>query len=349
MTSAPVTWPQVLSILSAGHELDTRQLSWAMSEVLQGSATPAQISAFAVLLRAKGETSGEIVALLDTLLEHATPIDLPTDVVDIVGTGGDRAGTVNISTMAGIVAAGAGARVVKHGNRAASSKSGAADVLEALGVSLSIEPARQREVLDAAGIVFLFAPVYHPSFRYAGPVRREIGVPTVFNILGPLGNPARPASMAFGIADEATAPVVAEVLSQRGVRGLVFHGQDGLDELTTTTRSRVWLLGDGTVTEDLLDATALGLPAAAPADLVGGDAQHNARIAREVFAGAPGAVRDVVLLNAAAALVAFRGVDARPLTDQLAEQVQVAARSIDEGAAERTLAAWVAASRRVTG
>lgn len=343
------TWPTVLSTLSSGSPVDADQLTWAMSQVLQGEATPAQISAFAVLLRAKGETPDEIVALLDTMLQHATSIELPRDVVDIVGTGGDRSGTVNISTMAGIVTAGAGARVVKHGNRAASSKSGAADVLEALGVALHVPAERQREVLEATGIVFLFAPLYHPSFRFAAPVRREIGVPTVFNILGPLGNPARPSAMAFGIADAAMAPVVAGVLSRRGVRGLVFHGRDGLDELTTTTRSQVWLLRDGEVVEDVLDATVLGLPAATPDDLVGGDAEHNARVAREVLDGAAGRVRDVVLLNAAAALVAHRGLDRRPLTEQLAEQLEVAARSIDSGAATRVLDTWVAASQRAAG
>lgn len=343
------TWPTVLSSLSAGAELDADQAAWAMSQVLQGEATPAQISAFAVLLRAKRETPGELVALLDTTLEHATPVDLPHDVVDIVGTGGDRSGTVNISTMSGIVAAGAGARVVKHGNRAASSKSGAADVLEALGVALDVPAQHQRAVLDAAGIVFLFAPLYHPSFCFAAPVRREIGVPTVFNILGPLGNPARPASMAFGIADATTAPLVAGVLSQRGVRGLVFHGRDGLDELTTTTRSQVWLLRDGEVVEEHLDATELGLPAATADDLVGGDAAHNARVAREVLAGTPGPVRDVVLLNAAAALVAHRGPDRRPLTEQLAGQVDAAAHSIDSGAAARVLDTWITASQAARG
>ncbi|HEX2857445.1 MAG TPA: anthranilate phosphoribosyltransferase [Propionibacteriaceae bacterium] len=340
-----VTWPRVLSALSSRHDLGRDEIRWAMGEVLSGEATPAQIAAFSVLLRAKGESAEEIAALLEVTLANATPIDIDREGVDIVGTGGDRAGTVNISTMAAITAAGAGARVIKHGNRAASSRSGTADCLEALGVSLTVPPARQAEVFAAAGIVFLFAPLYHPSFRFAGPVRKEIGVPTLFNILGPLGNPARPAAMAFGVADAAMARLVADVLAVRGTRGLVFHGRDGLDELTTTTTSQVWVVRDGSVSEHELDARALGLARAGASDLVGGDAAHNAAVAREIFGGASGPVRDVVLLNAAAALVAYRGVDDRPLDEQFAEQIVRAARSIDSGAASDTLERWVAASR----
>ena len=344
MTSQ-VTWPRVLSALSARHDLSRDEIQWAMGEVLSGEATPAQIAAFSVLLRAKGESAAEIAALLEVTLANATPIDIDAEGVDIVGTGGDRAGTVNISTMSAITAAGAGARVIKHGNRAASSRSGTADCLEALGVSLAVPPARQAEVLARAGIVFLFAPLYHPSFRFAGPVRKEIGVPTLFNILGPLGNPARPAAMAFGVADPAMARLVADVLAVRGTRGLVFHGRDGLDELTTTTTSQVWVVREGTVSEHELDATLLGLARAGASDLMGGDAAHNAAVAREIFAGARGPVRDVVLLNSAAALVAYRGVDERPLEVQFAEQIERAAASIDSGAAAETLEKWITASR----
>lgn len=347
MTPPPeVTWPQVLSALSARHDLGGDELRWAMGRILSGEATPAQIAAFSVLLRAKGESPSELATLLDVTLANATPIAIDREGVDIVGTGGDRAATVNISTMAGITAAGAGARVIKHGNRAASSRSGTADCLEALGVALNVPPARQAEVLDEAGIVFLFAPLYHPSFRFAGPVRKEIGVPTLFNILGPLGNPARPTSMAFGVADVTMARLVADVLAARGTRGLVFHGNDGLDELTTTTSSQVWVVRDGTVTEHELDPTALGLARAGASDLTGGDAVHNAAVARDIFAGARGPVRDVVLLNAAAALVAHEGVDGRPLEEQFAEQIVRATESLDSGAATATLDRWVAATRR---
>ncbi len=347
MTSpGEVTWPQVLSALSGRHDLERDELRWAMGQILSGEATPAQIAAFSVLLRAKGESPAELAVLLDVTLANATPIEIDREGVDIVGTGGDRAATVNISTMAGITAAGAGVRVIKHGNRAASSRSGTADCLEALGVALNVPPARQAEVLDAAGIVFLFAPLYHPSFRFAGPVRKEIGVPTLFNILGPLGNPARPSSMAFGVADVTMARLVADVLAARGTRGLVFHGRDGLDELTTTTSSQVWIVRDGTVTEHELDPSSLGLARAGASDLTGGDAAHNAAVAREIFAGVTGPVRDVVLLNAAAALVAHRGVDERPLEAQFAEQIARAAESIDSGAASATLDRWVAATQR---
>lgn len=348
MVNSAANWPQVLASLSARDNLDADAARWAMSQVLSGEATPAQIAAFSVLLRAKGESAAEIDVLLEEMLANATAISVPSDGVDIVGTGGDRAGTVNISTMSAIVAAAAGARVIKHGNRAASSRSGTADCLEALGVSLTVPPARQREVLDAAGIVFLFAPMYHPSFRFAGPVRREIGVPTVFNMLGPLGNPARPSAMAFGVADVKMAELIAAVLARRGTRGLVFHGRDGLDELTTTTTSQVWVLRQGTVTETELDASALGLAPAAPDDLLGGEPAHNAEVARQVFHGATGPVRDVVLLNAAAGLVAFHGVDERPLNEQFSERINQAAVAIDSGAATTTLDNWVRASQAAT-
>lgn len=339
-----ITWPEVLGLLAARRDLDADQTRWGMEQILAGEATPAQIAAFSVLLRAKGESPDELTAMLEVLLANATPLPLSGDGVDIVGTGGDRAGTVNISTMAGITAAGAGAKVLKHGNRAASSRSGAADCLEALGVNLTVEPGRQQHVLDTAGIVFLFAPMYHPSFRFAGPVRKEIGIPTLFNMLGPLGNPARPEAMAYGVADVQMAPLVAGVLARRGVRGLVFHGDDGLDELTTTTTSEVWVVRDGRVEETELDPTRLGLASATPDDLRGGDAAHNARVAREVLSGATGPVRDVVLLNAAAALVAYAGVDDRPLEEQFAAGIDRAARSIDGGSAIATLDTWIEVS-----
>ncbi len=343
-TPDEVTWPDVLGVLAGRGDLTDDQTRWAMGQVLAGEATPAQIAAFSVLLRSKGESPAELAVMLDVLLANATPIDLTSEGVDIVGTGGDRAGTVNISTMAGITAAGAGATVIKHGNRAASSRSGTADCLEALGVNLTVDPSRQQHVLDTAGIVFLFAPMYHPSFRFAGPVRKEIGIPTMFNMLGPLGNPARPAAMAYGVADARMAPLVAQVLARRGVRGLVFHGNDGLDELTTTTSSRVWIVRDGEVTETSLDPSVLGLAAATPADLRGGDAAYNAQVARQVLGGATGPVRDVVLLNAAAALLAFDGLDERPLEEQFADAIARAAASIDKGKASAVLDTWIAES-----
>ena len=341
------TWPDVLTGLIAGDDLSAQTVGWAMDEILAGNATPVQLAGFLVALRAKGETVDEIAGLAGGMLARATPISLPTEAVDVVGSGGDRANTVNVSTMAAIVAAGAGVKVVKHGNRAASSACGAADVLEALGVALDVPPARQADVLAEAGIVFLFAPLYHPSLRYAGTARRELGIQTPFNFLGPLANPARPAAQAVGIANARMAQIVAGVLAARGTRGLVFHGDDGLDELTTTTTSDVWLIADHRVQPTTLNPADLGLAPAARDDLLGGDAAHNASIVRGVLDGVKGPVRDIVLLNAAAALLAFAGPDLDgDLTAQLADQLQVAARAIDSGAAAEALSRWVAASTR---
>lgn len=345
------TWPDVLSRLVAGGDLDAEHTDWAMNQVLSGEATPAQIAGFMVALQAKGVTRDELSGLVTGMLANARPLDLPTrEAVDIVGTGGDRANTVNVSTMAAMVAAAAGATVVKHGNRAASSACGTADCLEALGVALDVPPDRQAEVLQAAGIVFLFAPVYHPSLRHAAVPRRELGIRTPFNFLGPLANPAQPAAVALGVADGRMAAIMAGVLADRGLRGLVFHGADGLDELTTTTASDVWVVAAGTVRATRLDPAELGLPRADPASLVGGDPAHNAGIVRATFAGEPGPVRDIVVLNAAAALLAHDGPDiAASLADQVAPRLRRAAEAIDSGAATALLERWVAASAAARG
>ncbi len=316
-----------------------------MGQILSGAASPAQLAAFVVALRAKGETVEEISGLADTMIEFATPIEIVGDAVDVVGSGGDRSNTVNISTMAAIVAAGAGARVVKHGNRAASSACGAADVLEALGVVLDLAPHAQREVVDEVGIGFLFAIQYHAGLRHASVPRRELGIPTTFNFLGPLANPAQPIAQAVGVADRRMAGLLAGVFAGRGNQGLVVHGGDGLDELTTTTTSDVWVYADGVVTASEFDPADLGVARASVADLVGGDARHNADVVHGVLAGQPGPVRDVVLINAAAALVA----DAKPSPDDLLGQFETqlvrATEAIDSGAARDKLKAWVAATR----
>ncbi|MFV0406792.1 MAG: anthranilate phosphoribosyltransferase [Propioniciclava sp.] len=337
------SWADVLTGLVAAHDLTAEQASWAMNEILTGEATSAQIAGFLVALQAKGPTAAEIGGLITGMLDQARPIELhATDAVDIVGTGGDRANTVNVSTMAAMVAAAAGAAVIKHGNRAASSACGTADCLEALGVVLDLAPHRQPEVFEATGIVFLFAALYHPSLRHAAVPRRELGIRTPFNVLGPLANPARPAAAALGVADAATATLMADVLAARGTRGVVFHGADGLDELTTTSASQVWLVVDGQVHPTRLDPQDLGIPRAAPADLVGGDPRHNAQIVRDTFGGTPGPVRDIVILNAAAALLAAAGPDpSLSLTDQFVPQVERAAAAIDSGAAASLLTRWV--------
>lgn len=317
-----------------------------MGEVLSGNATPVQIAGLAVALRAKGETVDELTGLSEAMLAHARPVDLPTQAVDIVGTGGDRANTVNISTMAAMVAVAAGAKTVKHGNRAASSACGTADVLEELGLVLDLEPPQQRRIFDELGIVFLFAAHYHPSLRHAATARRELGISTSFNFLGPLANPARPEAQAVGVADQRMAGLMAGVLTRRGRRGLVFHGGDGLDELTTTTTSDVWTFADGACTRGVFDPADLGIARAQKADLVGGGPEVNAQAVRDTFAGKPGAVRDIVTLNAAAALLAYDTPDVRgDLTAQLGERLDRARAAIDDGSAERLLTSWVEATR----
>lgn len=336
------SWPQILTALLSGTDLPAESTAWAMNEIMSGQATAAQIAGFVVALRAKGETVAEVEGLVRAMYEHATPISVGGRVVDVVGTGGDRAHTVNISTMAAIVAAAAGAPVVKHGNRAASSACGAADLLEELGVRLDLAPERVERISAEVGITFCFAPVFHPALRHAAVPRRELGVPTTFNFLGPLANPARPAAQAVGVADARMAGIVAGVLAGRGVSALVFRGDDGLDELTTTTTSRVWLVRDGEVREQRLDPAWLGIEPAPAEALRGGEAPHNAAVARRVLAGEPGPVRDAVLLNAAAALVAHEGVRDR-LADQLREAFARAQQAVDSGEAAALLDRWVAA------
>jgi anthranilate phosphoribosyltransferase len=311
------SWPGLLTALLRREDLDADATAWAMGEIMRGEATPAQVAGFVVALRAKGETVDEVEGLVRAMYEHVTPITITGRSVDVVGTGGDRAQTVNISTMAAIVAAGAGARVVKHGNRAASSACGAADLLEELGIRLDLPPDDVARMVDEVGITFCFAPLFHPALRFAAAPRRELGVPTTFNFLGPLANPARPSAQAVGVADARMAGIMAGVFARRGVSALVFRGDDGLDELTTTTTSRVWVVRDGEVAEETFDPASLGIPPASPESLRGADAPHNADVTRQLLAGEPGPVRDTVLLNAAAALVAHepgRGT----LTDQLA-------------------------------
>jgi anthranilate phosphoribosyltransferase len=284
------------------------------------------------------------------MLAHATPITIPGPVTDLVGTGGDGAHTVNVSTMAAIVAAAAGARMVKHGNRAASSACGAADVLEALDVVIDLPPAATEALFDEIGIAFLFASLYHPALRHAGPVRRDLGVPTAFNYLGPLTNPARPTSLAVGVADPRMGHVVADVLAARGNSAIVFHGE-GIDELTTTGPSTVWVVADGAVSPAEFDPAALGLPRASLDSLRGGDPAHNAGVVRAVLAGEPGPVRDIVLLNAAAGLAAADGLaqaaSADALIKALTDGLARAAEAVDSGAAEALLARWAATSHRL--
>ncbi|MEU3539461.1 anthranilate phosphoribosyltransferase [Streptomyces paromomycinus] len=337
------TWPGVLDALLQGRDLGADDTAWAMDRIMRGEATDAQIAGFAVALRAKGETVAEITGLVRAMYAHANLIDVPGPSVDIVGTGGDGAKTVNISTMSSIVVAGTGAKVVKHGNRAASSASGASDVLEKLGVNLDLTPRRVVEVAEEAGITFCFAVKFHPSLRHVAPARRELGIRTTFNVLGPLTNPAKVRAQATGVADARMAPILAGVLAERGSSALVFRGDDGLDELTTTATSKVWVVRDGGVREETFDPRDVGIGLVPVEALRGADASYNADVARRLLGGETGPVRDAVLLNSAAALVALEPT-AAPLDEQIAAGIERAAEAVDSGAARRALERWVAAS-----
>jgi anthranilate phosphoribosyltransferase len=345
---ARTTWPALLGALIRGDSLTSDESEWAMNEIMEGAATPSQIAGFGVALRIKGTSVAEMTGLARAMLAHATPIGVTGQLTDLVGTGGDGARTVNVSTMGTIVAAAAGARMIKHGNRAASSACGAADVLEALGVVIDLPPAASEELADEVGVAFLFAPLYHPALRYAGPTRSELGVPTVFNFLGPVANPAQPSALAVGVFDPQLGGVIAGVLAGRGCSALVFRGSDGLDELTTTGPSEIWVVHDGAVARTEFSPAELGLAPASLADLRGGDAAQNASVARAVLAGERGPVRDIVLLNAAAALAATAGVpDPEALTAALADGYARAAQAVDSGAASSLLDRWIQASRRL--
>jgi anthranilate phosphoribosyltransferase len=333
-------WPAVLSRLVTGEDLTGDEAAAAMRRIMSGEATPAQVSAFVVALRAKGETPEEVAGLAAIMLELAPPVETPGPVIDTCGTGGDRAGTINVSTIAAIVAAGAGAVVAKHGNRAASSKCGSADLLEALGVTIGLQPEGVARCLDEAGIGFIFAPVFHSSMRHAAGPRRELGIPTVFNFLGPLTNPARPRGQVVGVAEARMQPVLAGVLADRGTRAFVVRGGDGIDEITTTGPTQVYDVEGGAAEVRELDPESLGLPVASPEHLTGGDPDRNAEIARAVLGGERGPARDIVLLNGAAALaVAGRAADVQ-------EGLAQAAESIDSGRAASVLDRWVEASAR---
>jgi anthranilate phosphoribosyltransferase len=343
------SWSSVLTSLLAREDLSVADAAWAMDQVMSGEATEAQLAAFLIALRAKGETVDEIVGFRDAILDHAVPLDVDPMALDIVGTGGDRFGTVNVSTTASIVAAAAGVPVIKHGNRAASSSSGSSDVLAALGIDLTLPPERVAEVLRSTGITFAFASAFHPGFANAGPVRSQLGVPTVFNFLGPLCNPARPEASAVGVATLDRIPLIVGVFQTRGATALVFRGDDGLDELSTTGHSHVWEVSRGLVTEHDIDPRDLGIPRARIEDLLGKDAAYNAAVVRAVLAGQEGPVRDIVLLNAAAGLVSYE-LASDPsrvqvsILDRFRSHMAVAAQAIDSGAAAAKLEEWVEAT-----
>jgi len=341
MTAPTPLWPDVVARLVHGDDLAPEQVERAMSAILEGQASDAQIAGFAVALRAKGETAAELAAIVRTMMRYATRVDVPVDgpLVDTCGTGGDRSGTVNVSTMAALVAAGAGVRIAKHGNRAASSDCGSADVLEALGVVIDLGADGVGRCIDEAGIGFCFAPRFHSAMRFAGPARRELGAPTTFNFLGPLANPAGARRQALGVSDPAMAERMTGALADLGTeRALVFYGHDGLDELTVTTTSTVVELEAGAVRTYVVDPVELGIKPAERVALAGGDAAGNAQVAHQVLAGKHGPVRDIVALNAAAALVVG------DVASDLAEGVEAAQASIEDGRAAAALDAFVRVS-----
>lgn len=336
-------WPQIFTALLARRQLQPEQTQWAMQEILEGRATQAQIASFGVLMRAKDETPEEMEDLLAVMLEHATSVRVPGPVLDVVGTGGDRAHTVNVSTMSAIVVAAAGARVVKHGNRAASSKSGSADVLAALGVKVDLPPEAVAPVLEQLGIAFCFAPVFHPALKHAADARKELGVATFFNILGPLANPARPAAALIGCAFEPMAAVMADVLHRQGVRALVVRGLDGLDEVSIEGPTTVWDATGARVVNTTFTPETFAVPRSPLSSLRGGDATRNAELARAVLEGAPGPIRDVVVANSAAAWAAWAAVSSpdRSLTARIDEGLGRVTEALDSGAALTLLDRWI--------
>jgi anthranilate phosphoribosyltransferase len=326
------SWAQTITKLLNGSSLDEAETAAAMTEVMEGAATPAQIAGFVVALRAKGETTEEVVGLVKTMRGYAAPLRVEGDLLDTCGTGGDRAGTFNVSTAAALVCAGAGVKVAKHGNRAASSRSGSADVLEALGVRIDLPPEGVEACIEEAGIGFCFAPVFHPAMRHAGVPRRELGIPTIFNFLGPLTNPAGATMQSLGVSDPRMLERMVDTLNRLGSkRVLAFHGHGGLDELSTSGPSQVLDLKDGAKSTWTVEPAELGLDTSATEDVSGGSPEENAAQMRDVLSGTSGPRRDIVILNAAAGLVAAGRAE------DMAGGLTIAAEAIDSGAAERAL------------
>jgi anthranilate phosphoribosyltransferase len=340
-------WELHISRLRSGLDLEPVEVQWCMNEILTGNAEIEVIKEFLLALKAKGETSSEVGALVDQMYEHCAPITINERAVDTVGTGGDGAHTINISTSAAIVAAAAGVKVVKHGNRAASSKSGSADLLEALGININLDGTDVEKTFSELGIGFCFAPVFHPAMRFAAPARKELATPTVFNILGPMANPAKPQAAAIGVASESMHLVMAQVLSNRGVDGFVFRGDDGLDEITLATTTSVLTIGADGITRGLIDPLDFGIERAPIAALVGGDSVENAHITTAIFAGEKGAPRDAVVLNAAAAIAAYEARFDLNLHERMALGVSRAIDAIDSGASTRLVSKWAELSQQL--
>lgn len=344
-------WPAILGKLLRKDELERAEADWAMTQIMAGDASEAQVGAFMLALRSKGESPTELAGLVDVMLRNAVILDTGNDAVDIVGTGGDMVGTVNISSMAAILTSAAGVPVMKHGSRSASGKTGSSEMLEVLGIRLDLSPERVSDVFREVGITFFFAPVFHPAMRYVAPIRRELGIPTTFNFLGPLANPAQPMATSLGVADASVAPLMAAEMAARGRSALVFRGSDGLDELTTTGISRIWQVSGGEVVESEFNPASLGISKASLEQLIGGDPQHNAHVAKSLFENpSAGPISDIVKLNAAAGLVAYELAKdsskvSADLDSRFADAYQKVTVTLESGAAAEKLSQWMAATQ----
>jgi len=335
-----MSWELIIKSLSDKSDLSNEQITWAMSQILEGKASNDEIKQFLTGLKSKGESAAEVEALVAQMYSYSASINITERSVDTVGTGGDGANTINISTAAAIVTNAAGARVVKHGNRAASSKSGSADLLEALGIKIDLTGAEVEQTVYKIGIGFCFAPVFHSSMKYAATARKELGVPTVFNILGPLANPAKPKACAIGVARAELLPLMAQVLLDQGKEGFVFRGDDGLDEVSLSTTTQVIQISDGELNESVFNPADLGIASAPISELAGGDAAYNAQMTLKIFSGEKGAMRDAVTLNAAFAIAAFKADFNLPLQTQIANGFVLANKAIDSGAALSVVKKW---------
>jgi len=341
MSEKVASWASIIAILADGEELSPDLARWAMNEILQDQATKDEIKSFLLGVQAKGESPAEVQAFLDVMFAHSAPISISGRAVDPVGTGGDGANTINISSTAAIIAAAAGAKVIKHGARAASSTSGAADLLEALGVNIDLDGQAVAACFDELGIGFCFAPKFHPAMRFAAPARKELGQASVFNILGPLANPAKPRAMALGVAKERVLPLMAKVLMDRGTEGFLFRGDDGLDEITLTTTSTIIQVSPGGLKEERFDPRDLGIDYAPISAITGGDARHNADVTLGILRGERSPARDAVLLNAAATIAAYNGNFDVSVRDQIQAGYKAASEAIDSGKAIALLEQWI--------
>jgi anthranilate phosphoribosyltransferase len=341
-------WPEYISRLDAGLDLEPVEIQSVLQAILEDTADIESVKAFLIALHKKGETAEEVSALVEQLYRNATPISISERAVDTVGTGGDGAHTINISSTAAIVAAAAGARVVKHGSRAVSSKSGASDFYGALGVAYDLGAAGVERTVKELGIGFCFAPVFHPAMKNAAPARKELGVPTVFNFLGPLANPAKPKAAAIGVANDRIHLVMAQVMASKGCDGFVFRGDDGLDEITLDGTTSVLSIGRDEISSDRIDAKDFGLDNAPISAVVGGDGAENAAIALRILEGERGAPRDIVLLNTAVTIAAFEGELELPLHERISLAMPRAIDAIDSGKALTLLQRWAALSTELS-